>query len=90
MTQLEAIIFLRTYAKRKHAVEMVTVGPSHGDPGGYTVPGNHCPHVKPTYPDGKLHWEGGHGLCTCGALAHNIKVDEALTSLADHYNQSTL
>lgn len=79
MNKDQAAAFLGASAQQAHRVVSDIAGPSHGDPGGYTI-----------YQRGTCaYWRneiysiapGNPNDCNCGAREHNLKVDEALRIL---------
>lgn len=76
MNTKQAVDFLLKNATRPHVVHYITVGPSHGDPGGYPVVGDACSCVAH---NGYTATGIKNGVkCDCGATEHNCKVVEAI------------
>lgn len=78
MNREEAIESLRKAATRKHEVSWSTMGPSHGDPGGYRFIHRACAAVKHTMFEIESIDES---KCNCRAHHHNQLVEEAIQIL---------
>ena len=88
MTRDEALRFLSQHATHSHRVTYSTVGPSHGDPGGYSVITSACPCVAH---DGySVKRQDDTGACTCGTTRHNLKVKVAIELLRATANEGVL
>lgn len=83
MTTEQAFESLKKYSHREHRLVYKTTGPSHGDPGGYSIPdreascskwkifGWNDATIDPTQP------------CNCGADTINLITEDALKTLRE-------
>lgn len=88
MTIAQKVQWLKDNPKITHAVRHRHVGPSHGDPGGYSVihKDGTC---SATVHDGYAIARFDNAKCDCGATAHNLKVDNLIDELLQHSHGST-
>jgi hypothetical protein len=78
MTRPEAEQFLKDNARKMHTINWAYVGPSHGDPGGYSVIVSACKAVEH---DSFAVKSIKDDACSCGAVEHNKRVQLAIYKL---------
>lgn len=93
--------FLRQHALRRHEAVYHATGPSHGDAGGDMVFQEHLScqsiqevmvpilHNSDTLVHKVLELKPSGKPCTCGADAHNAKVEQAVQWIEEHLDERT-
>lgn len=81
MTGRAAILTLRVMTKKPHSVGWELTGGGHGEPGGVWYPADHCERLVCGLTD--VTGEDATKPCTCGAEAHNQRIEDAINTLLE-------